>query len=806
MQPTRRRGSRRSSVKEINVEQERGMVGLEDALLHSEKDRHIVYCLRCEKPQDTLSTHLARVCMKNSTPEERQAELQRAEENTKNWTRDRRVWDYAEMCKLYTNTALRLILLKDLRRKGFFIANAPQDTDTEVIDQSSTSTPIKQVLPPTSGSTEEAGEGAAETSDSGSSDKANPTWQKPTILRMKMKKMGLYAKFPPETALLAQFKDYLKNTLLVTKCQQEVDNVSRILRYIQPTGKEVHLDFLTKSKEAITFIRELNSVKMSPSTIINYIKSMIRFIEHLKLDLKLAKKDQAFHNNCQKYIDILKTLRKPVLKSLCTDTVRKRYDWFIGDKQTLHDCQRVLRVTMKDMLGIYGKLLERKHVDKKQKTLFRYYCEGILILKHFQRPGAVQGMTTSEWFNKRLHHGRVCVGVREHKTATMQIATFALTKEEASFLDHYYLEIRSGYLKDGVDDRDKFFLSISGRPVSSATNDLRRLHEHYKLPNIRSQVVRRVAGTEANENFSEEQKSAVAHYMAHSTEVAKTHYRMRTMEGVVATANLFSCLERSTSDESGNEGTSHRRKRARETADEDVKDFSTFLECFPVGVTGQPPTKKQRTDAGFLPGRVFYDKWRVAQYNQRAEYLLSQYSRHPPTVHKVAKIIGKEGWKGNHPRPEDIVAKWKPAKRVQMESDAGIISSVTKQSWLGLAIKDFGGSKGQGVVSTKAFPKGSIICDYHGKAGGRDLCIDAQTFPCECHPSVETMGRKINHSSKNWNLKPLHCLINFPEGARDVILFQAMKDISIRKELCFDYGVNRKSFRGGGLNLEWLDN
>lgn len=156
-----------------------------------------------------------------------------------------------------------------------------------------------------------------------------------------------------------------------------------------------------------------------------------------------------------------------------------RYDWFIGDKQTLHDCQRVLRVTMKDMLGIYGKLLERKHVDKKQKTLFRYYCEGILILKHFQRPGAVQGMTvntfptvflqlveyymlsvknfacpdsqnrptffmsliltvsfiahqTSEWFNKRLHHGRVCVGVREHKTATMQIATFALTKEEAS--------------------------------------------------------------------------------------------------------------------------------------------------------------------------------------------------------------------------------------------------------------------------------------------------------------------------------------------------------------------------------------
>lgn len=107
---------------------------------------------------------------------------------------------------------------------------------------------------------------------------------------------------------------------------------------------------------------------------------------------------------------------------------------------------------------------------------------------------------------------------------------------------------------------------------------------------------------------------------------------------------------------------------------------------------------------------------------------------------------------------------------------------------------------------------GSIICDYHGKvitgaegwklvesikgdtaylfffqAAGRDLCVDAETFPCECHPTENTMGRMINHSSKRANLRPVHCMMNFPEGQRDVILFQAKRDIHLCEELLFDY-------------------
>lgn len=64
---------------------------------------------------------------------------------------------------------------------------------------------------------------------------------------------------------------------------------------------------------------------------------------------------------------------------------------------------------------------------------------------------------------------------------------------------------------------------------------------------------------------------------------------------------------------------------------------------------------------------------------------------------KVAKIIKAEGWTANHPRPEDIIAKWRPLSRAKAQSDPDIIRGVTRQKWSNLAVKDFGGQKGQGM-------------------------------------------------------------------------------------------------------------
>ncbi|XP_041833569.1 N-lysine methyltransferase KMT5A-like [Melanotaenia boesemani] len=150
---------------------------------------------------------------------------------------------------------------------------------------------------------------------------------------------------------------------------------------------------------------------------------------------------------------------------------------------------------------------------------------------------------------------------------------------------------------------------------------------------------------------------------------------------------------------------------------------------------------------------------------------------------------------------------------------------VHSQKWKHLAVVEPSpkAGEGKGVLPTKHFPKNSILCDYHRelisgaegrrrmaarsnqmgysfffKAGSADLCVDAHDAPCSCHPDMETFGRLLNHSRKNPNVRPVNCLVQFPEGPQHVILFKAMRDLQVNEELLFNYGVREKILWWGG--------
>jgi len=140
-------------------------------------------------------------------------------------------------------------------------------------------------------------------------------------------------------------------------------------------------------------------------------------------------------------------------------------------------------------------------------------------------------------------------------------------------------------------------------------------------------------------------------------------------------------------------------------------------------------------------------------------------------------------------------------------------------------------STNQSITQSLTLSKGDVICDYHGQLisesegknrmeeqqegmsflffikgkGGVKLCIDAQTFPCQCHPDKDTFGRCMNHSGKAFNVKPVVFRLNFPDGPRDTVLFLATRNIRCNEVLMWDYGVRRKSFKSEGMDLEWLD-
>ncbi|XP_051551677.1 uncharacterized protein LOC127439557 [Myxocyprinus asiaticus] len=173
---------------------------------------------------------------------------------------------------------------------------------------------------------------------------------------------------------------------MVYNSQQEVDNVSRFLRYLLPVGDEPTLEFLTKSTETRDFLAALKST----------------------IDLSRA--------------------------------------------HAASECREILRVSKADFLNIFGQFISGAEVDNSEKTMYRYYCEAIMVFRHFQRPGAVEGLTVSEWVNRKAYNGRLEAGISKHKTSTMQIAVFALMQEEDAWFRVYHESIWPGY-NNGTTDK-----------------------------------------------------------------------------------------------------------------------------------------------------------------------------------------------------------------------------------------------------------------------------------------------------------------------------------------------------------------
>ncbi|XP_078791542.1 uncharacterized protein LOC144986865 isoform X2 [Oryzias latipes] len=787
-------------------------------------DRRILHCPLCVKATETLATHLARVCMKDKSPEERQAELQRAKDSTKLWTQQGRVWDYRELFRLCPHAPSRRALIQQMMKREFLIQNLPPDFD----DAEDVATVVQAGAEKPSTSAEDS------SSDVPSQPEAerDPTRQRPppqssTTLRERMQQENLYAKFPPETPLLLEFKHHLSSILQIPNCQQEVDNVSRVLRYVQPTGDDIKLTFMDNTTLVGEYFIKLKNVGQSPATRINYIKSLIQFIKFLRLSRGAT--DAAVIPKCIYFMDYLTVLRKPISKSHSEDLCGKRHGYFVGPKKRVHELCLVLRVAKKDTLGMLGRLLRGEDVTDEEKTRYRYYCEAILIFGHYQWPGVVEGLAVSEWVQRQSVNGRVVVAVKSHRTANSQVAQFALTEEEAAFINQYYVSIRPDYIRDDMDEdtgEEKLFLAKNGKAISSTTNDMRRLHEFYKCPNVTSQEIRRAMETECAANLTDEQKSGKAHYLGHTDKVAQAHYRMRGPVRFVNMANVLQLGTEGTSDESEEDRwASRKRPRPAET-------FGSFEQSFPVTLNGKPPNKVSRQEAGFSEDRSLYDRWRAQQFKMRETHLLGQWTRRPPTKGKVQRIIEKEQWHSNCPSAKSIIEKWQPPKKEGVESNPKMKRLVETQKWKYLVVVEPSpkAGKGKGVVITKNFPKNAILCDYHGEvisaAEGRkrmasktdgmgyvfffkdrneDLCVDASNTSCPCHPDMETFGRLINHSKKRPNVRPVACRMDFPEGARVVIFFRAMRDLAVNEELLFDYGVPRDSFGGEGRELTWLD-
>ncbi|KAL0150373.1 hypothetical protein M9458_054190 [Cirrhinus mrigala] len=440
------------------------------------------------------------------------------------------------------------------------------------------------------------------------------------------------------------------------------------------------------------------------------------------------------------------------------------------------------------MGGVSDRLSQNKEVPPKTKTDFRSFCLATLMWVHRLGPAIIKELKVQEW-NDRVTEG-------EGVIVKVSKGSVKLSQKEEHWLDCYFKHIRPEYLKAQApegDDRDRFFLGASGLPLRNPTADVQRLREKY---------VKRLQ--ERPTPPPKPQTGMVVSPPSSAVEEEPTQMLERTSPPTPV-------VQLPT-----------------------PRFWGAFEDLFPVTLDGNPPTKAQVTEAGF-EDRSYYYYWRRLQYKLRVQYIVEQSTdrtgRKPPAA-RVQRAIAKEtAWTTNVPTVDSVLLAWVPCQEPSLDTnDPLLIASVIHQKWKGLAVKHFEG-KGKGVIATMIFKKNQVVCDYHGEVvskqegeqrletltgepsylfffkgkGGEPLCIDAQKFPCECHPDKETFGRRLNHSRRKNNVRPQRVSLNCPDGPRECVLFIALRHIAINEELLWDYGIRRASFGGEGRDLTWLD-
>ncbi|XP_056408790.1 uncharacterized protein LOC130348958 isoform X1 [Hyla sarda] len=350
--------------------------------------------------------------------------------------------------------------------------------------------------------------------------------------RKKMMAEGLYQRHSLDNPMLKGFASYLKDTLKVNNYKQEVEDVARFLFYMNP--KTVNLQFVKDVEKANSFFTKLRDLNLANQTIFNYLKHVRRFMTYQLRSTNLFTKHPTLYKSCDFFHKVTEDIQKRLSKGISREVVSKRYQALTTTSKTPQECRRLLDVAKPSFIQCL-KDVQGGNTDRTAYLEIIYYLEALLVLKHLQRPGVVENMTVSEW-KERISHSYngeklSIIGVKLHKTASQQVATFVLNKEEEMWFKVYFEKVRPNLVHRNA-PKENFFISTSGKEIYNVSNDLLRYHKKFKLPEISSQLVRRVCETWTVPNYSDSEKNMFAKYLAHTNLTAERNYREKTLTDI----------------------------------------------------------------------------------------------------------------------------------------------------------------------------------------------------------------------------------------------------------------------------------
>ncbi|XP_044124949.1 uncharacterized protein LOC122919824 [Bufo gargarizans] len=694
-----------------------------------QQNRYALGCKFCLKIQETLPVHLRRTCTKNASPAEIDSLVSEAREKMCSILKGLTIIEYKDLD--YKDSDPLEFFVTFLEKRGCYIKGKPvqptrtsriQPEDARMCEAAShdIARPLQEQMPITvelsapadesdgideeeqikeeqeeselieeEEEEEEESEHIEEEEDNiedGVDDidedqQLNRTlttqWTKNT--RAEMMKAGLYKRHSLNAPLMKGFTSYLQETLGVIRYQHEVENVARFLYFINPMC--LNMSFVKDIKRVNQFFTKLKGILMS-QTMFNYLKHIRRFVNFQMNSTNLRVRKPSLFKDCSFFLKVTEDIQKRLRKGISLEVVRKRYYCITIHLTSPEDCRRLLREAKESFLRAIQEARTKRTVGEEKKLLILYYLEALLVLKHLQTPGVVQNMTVSEWTD-RLHYNYTwennqlsltVVAVETHKTATQQVATFALTEEEEQWFNIYYEKIRPTLLQKNNSPEEIFFLSSTGQKIYNVSNDLWRLHKRFDLPNFLSQTARRVCEKWTVAQYSDSERYLFAKYLTHTSTTADRCYREKTLNDIChasilvsqigsrkymenqpsTSRNAASTSSAATSSQIGMLSKCEQKPVAQSTNPRE-EAFQKFTEKFPLDLDSLGLAPKAAMAVSKAHGQYFSDRWRKTQNKMRIDYIAGCFKKGKPKEEEVKRLIESKRWKQNVPQVKKVL-------------------------------------------------------------------------------------------------------------------------------------------------------
>ncbi|KAI2644316.1 N-lysine methyltransferase KMT5A-A [Labeo rohita] len=364
--------------------------------------------------------------------------------------------------------------------------------------------------------------------------------------------------------------------------------------------------------------------------------------------------------------------------------------------------------------------------------LFIYFLIFFFERERVTQPEVVKKMTTfcpprtlvSDWLQRTDTEGndeQVMVGVNECN------AFFVLSKEEEAWFDVYYEYLRSVMIKRrhgrcSLDEAEKFFMRSSGNPVDNPSEDLKKLHDEYRLPSITTdKVISSVHTAVYKLHLTDDEK--LSRYFSYWT--GKEEKPLSSSAGSLSYL-IYAC---SPSFKYPDQYCFFSPAEAPEPQWMNANmAFCLLKMSHPVTVHAAPPEREARVQISRKFESDCLSLWCVTQKKLCERLVLDTFGPRQPSESKVHSWIEKQGWMENVPDAAEVVKDWKPSRSIQAPTDSKWIRRMSRrQCWKGLQLMDREG-KGLRVVTSRPFACGEVICDFHGRLISRDEGLSESTL------------------------------------------------------------------------------